>query len=387
MLSLLIPFEGSWTNSFADHDFNPLFTSGKGFGEGMRGLASVPLMLRADNTSRVELVRAMMAANPTPEGPGSSMTYRVPTSYDNTARGIVARLLGSVERLSNLREYSPLLEVLNSISYKLTVTSEHDEVMSLATPPNPIQTSGAGVLPEGNELYSHSVVAKKLFGHLGNSVESLVAGDFSGDWSPGSPAELIGRLLECAEEQKNFVAAYKKQQGEDYFSPFKDQAALIQARATAAMSPVAPEFAADVDSWLWASALIVAGIYCLPDEDKQSLIASGAISARGNFPGLAMSGKVGGLTIRDLYKGAGCKIAYSTRIPYSAEMWLEDTLNPGKKKKISLGVIKKNGFIEIALDLPLEKAQAVRDAIEAAAVGPFHFGKKGIAYLDRMYLN
>ncbi|MDP3743612.1 MAG: type I-Fv CRISPR-associated protein Cas5fv [Methylotenera sp.] len=43
---------------------------------------------------------------------------------------------------------------------------------------------------------------------------------------------------------------------------------------------------------------------------------------------------------------------------------------------------KANGTLEINLDIPLEKAQQLKDMIEAAGVSSFYLGKKGLAYVD-----
>ena len=43
---------------------------------------------------------------------------------------------------------------------------------------------------------------------------------------------------------------------------------------------------------------------------------------------------------------------------------------------------KANGTLEITLDITPEKAQQIKDMIEAAAVSSFYLGKKGLAYVD-----
>ena len=43
---------------------------------------------------------------------------------------------------------------------------------------------------------------------------------------------------------------------------------------------------------------------------------------------------------------------------------------------------KANGTLEITLDITQEKAQQIKDMIEAAGVSSFYLGKKGLAYVD-----
>lgn len=45
---------------------------------------------------------------------------------------------------------------------------------------------------------------------------------------------------------------------------------------------------------------------------------------------------------------------------------------------------KANGTLEIQLNIPQEKAQQLKDMIEAAGVSSFYLGKKGLAYIDSL---
>jgi len=45
---------------------------------------------------------------------------------------------------------------------------------------------------------------------------------------------------------------------------------------------------------------------------------------------------------------------------------------------------KANGTLEINLNIPQEKAQQLKDMIEAAGVSSFYLGKKGLAYVDSL---
>lgn len=45
---------------------------------------------------------------------------------------------------------------------------------------------------------------------------------------------------------------------------------------------------------------------------------------------------------------------------------------------------KANGTLEIQLNIPQEKAQQLKDMIEAAGVSSFYMGKKGLAYVDSL---
>jgi len=53
----------------------------------------------------------------------------------------------------------------------------------------------------------------------------------------------------------------------------------------------------------------------------------------------------------------------------------------GEGEVVSL-LTKANGTLDIHLDIPDEKAQQLKDMIEAAGVSSFYLGKKGLAYVD-----
>lgn len=377
MLHIKIGFESSWTNSFADENGEALFLSGSKFNEGLRGQAPVPLSLNApDNQRRVHNIRQLNAANP-------DMTYRVPASYDNTVKGVLARLMGEVERLKNLPEDHPVHEAFSRTRYTLDISAEHDEVVSLATRQlNEIATSGAGVLPVGNPLYEHSELAAALFGHLGGTLAEVIAGKYPEvPWTPATPFDLISRLQDFKAAQADLVKARKAEEGDAYVSPFAEQAEKIQAElaALAASADLKP----NPDEWNWAGAVVARVIHTLPAEMRAELVAKKVLSRNGGLPGLAMSGGLGNVTPKDIYEGSGCQKAYSNRMPYSAELWFGDA---DSKQKLTLGVIKKTGTVHLEIDLPDDAARALKQRIEDAAVGPFHFGKKGIAYIRQMYV-
>ena len=48
------------------------------------------------------------------------------------------------------------------------------------------------------------------------------------------------------------------------------------------------------------------------------------------------------------------------------------------------GVLKKTGTITFTIGDEPELEQELHAAIEAASVGPFHFGKKGVAYVQSL---
>ena len=118
MLNIEISFQDSWTNQFLDEHRNPLFTSMSGFNAKQRKLSNVVFNSNtAPQQTLVEHVRQQNRDNP-------GMALRVPATYDNTVRGVVARLLGEVRRLSNLDAEHPL----HSVSFKPHVCGEDENL-------------------------------------------------------------------------------------------------------------------------------------------------------------------------------------------------------------------------------------------------------------------
>lgn len=256
MLHIHIPFESSWTNSFADQNHEPLFTSGSSFGDANRGATPTTLPRdAAPNTMRVESVRALNRCNP-------EMAYRVPDSYDNTVKGVLARLLGEVRRLRDLESDHLVNQLVRGLSYEIKVTSEHDEIVSLATPANAIQSSGAGLLPPGNPLYERSPLTEHLFGHLGLPLAVLLEQglEAKGTWVPGSPLDLVLKLDAIKDAQTALAKAIKKETGlePDFMRQFALRlcAGLQEAQKLEAAGP-----SAEPDKWNVGGALLVAKLH------------------------------------------------------------------------------------------------------------------------------
>ena len=375
MLHIHINFESSLTNVLLDENKDPLFTSSKNFNGGQVKLSSVTLdQHAAENQTLVHHIRKLNQANPT-------MTYRVPLDYDNTIRGIIARLCGEVRRLSLLESDHPLHELWSTMQYQMDVRSEHSECYALATSPNELPGSGAGIVPANNPFYNNEAVARTVLGHLAHPLaDQLSQKNLIGAWSPKSPFDLVNRLDTLKKEQDTMIAEQKTLLKDAYVSPiaayaqwFKEECRRIDWE---------PETASNLDYWNVAGSRIALNIMRLNPVEKTRLMDDGFLSRNGNLPGIAMSGGIGNATAKDVFAGAGCNKAFSTRMPYQTELWFEH--NNGKIK-FTLGAIKKSGRVHIQIDNHDQENWLLR--IRDCAVGPFQFGKKGLAYVERLYID
>lgn len=382
-LQLVIPFESSWTNVLADERGEPFLTSGRVFSAAeARPKAGLLPRMAAKNQLRVDYVRQLNAENP-------EMTYRVPESYDNAVLGVLARLLGEVRRVRDLEEDHLARRLFVCATYAVEVSAEHDEVTLLATPGNEVPGSGGGVFEAGHPLYSGGEIARKLFGHLALSVRELIAGGKPMvQWTPSSPTALIARLGELDDEQSAWIKEVQdaaKANGSTYSSPALTWAGRLKDGLTAPI--VCNE---DVDKWSWAGAEIASKVLVLSDEELEMLRKHKAISARqASIPGIAASGNLGRVTAKDLLGGTpGCRKRKSYSMPYVQELPVLDASNSdkgtAKSNRIPFGIIKKSGTLTITLDLDGDLERQFLDQLDAAGVGPFHFGKKGLAFLERV---
>lgn len=384
MLKIEIAFADSWSNRFLNENFEPLFKSSTGFQASHKTLQAVPLLCDSRGSlSLVESVRQLNRKNP-------SMAYRVPENYDNTVLGIIARLLGEVRRVTDLEPNHPARWLYERTHYRVDISSERFETMTLATPANQLQGSGAGVVDVSqNEFYLGGPLARHLFGHLELPFEVLLSQglDAQGAWTPRYPNELLQKLTAYAVQQKQYFKALKLEKGEAAVEAVQESfATQIKERLAAAGVNAGLDSSA---SWNFAGALLAAKVHLLDEAKKSTLKAQGCLSGLGNFPGLAMSGKTfGNMTLRDFYVGIGGRKAYSTRMAYSVPLPFFQTPEQENKNEpvsVTVGIIKKSGVLHISINIDEEVANAVTSVIQAAAVFVFHFGKKGIAYVDRIY--
>ena len=405
MLELKIRFESSWTNSFYEEPGGaPLFTSGSDLsGSAKQKLNPVAFDREAAlrSGSRLAFLQALQAANP-------GLLYRVPVSFDRALQGVLARLVGEVRRLSDVEPSHLALRAFTAGQCHVDIEHEYSQTTKLATYEiNKIQTQGAGLI--NNELlYADSEVALNLFGHLGQSLQDI---EFAIDdilktgprpavytWFPPSPAALIDRINALDEEQAALIKVAKKAAGKGvYTSPF---AALFKALA-ATLADEAPVTLAKqqelhkqgkpaglsieagaLDGWSIAGATIVARIKLYTDTQKTALISAGALTRSGGLAGIAMSGAIGNVTPKDLFSFASGVNAVSNRMPYTVDVPVPDAT--GRSQPVPTGVLKKTGTITYTLNDSPALEQELHNAIEAASVGPFHFGKKGIAYVQSL---
>jgi hypothetical protein len=407
MLELKIRFESSWTNSFyVEPGGAPLFTSGSGLSASLRprgGLKAVDFDREAAKRSgsRLAFLQALQAANP-------ELLYRVPVNFDRAVQGVLARLVGEVRRLSDVEASHLSFRAFQAGKCDVHIEHEHSQTTKLATYEiNDIQTGGAGLITN-DALYSVSEISRYLFGHLGQSLtdiefsidEILLPGPFSPalNWYPGSPAALIDSINALDEEQGEVIKQARKAAGKGlYVTPyervFSALALLMPGDANVTMAKqeelhkqgkavgLSIESGA-LDGWSIAGATVVARIKLLSNEERAAFIAAGALTKLGGLSGMAMSGGVGNITPKDLFYFASGARAESGRMPYGVDV---PVMHPsGRTQFVPSGVLKKTGTITFKISDAPELEHELHTAIEAASVGPFHFGKKGIAYVQSL---
>lgn len=100
-----------------------------------------------------------------------------------------------------------------------------------------------------------------------------------------------------------------------------------------------------------------------------------------------MNGNVGEVTPKGLFQFASGRYQYSNRLPYSVDLPMPVSDTKGRPLMAPAGVIKKDGTLRFTLQGQPQLEQELYDAIRAASVGPLHFGKKGIAWLEKLEID
>lgn len=414
MLELTLRFESSWSNSLAQSPGGPArFTSGSDLSKSVKGLQRPQegnSTLAAAATTEtgsgpLPYLRQLQAANP-------AMQYRVPQDYDNTVKGVLARLVGEVRRLEMLESDHLALRAFAHGQAHVEHEVLHSQTTTLTSAvANPIQSGGAGLI-ERDGLYQHGEAARYLFGFLGLNMTQLEAhafGILEGSptalpapvWTPASPSQLLHRLSTLQAEQDEAVKAARKlakDSGQPYASPYPNLLAALQkylpkeahdfVHKAQEKANGTDKAVATLDSQWWlASALVVAQIKQLPPEHKQALIDMQVLTEKGGMAGISMTGNVGFVTPKGLFQFASGRYQYSNRLPYNVELPMPVSDAKGKPIMAPAGVIKKDGTLRFTLQGQPQLEQELYDAIRAASVGPLHFGKKGIAWLQTLEID
>ena len=399
MLRLQIRFEGSWVNSFSDEHDRPRFTSGQQLTppSGLTPIGLDPDMLGKPGV-RLAWVQTLQRENP-------QLAYRVPENFESTAAGTLARLVGEVRRLAVVRRDDPdhvALRAMAKGKWSVRCESERSETISLATrKANDIQGGGAGLVVD-RALYEDPQVGRMLFGHLDVTFEAMVdalrVGRLpEGNWRPASPGRLCERLSALEADQKAWLKSMRDEN--DAASPFDglvgafgpalvdraEQRRVALNEETRDKDPEAPEstLGTVLERWSLAGAVAIARLHGLNDNERGDLVARNVLNKSFGIAGITMAGKgIGRVTPKDVFTAATGVRAKSYRVPCAVDL----PLDIGAKGSISVrtGVIIHDGTLVFELTGERELEEELYRRIEAAAVGPFHFGKKGLARITQI---
>ncbi len=108
---------------------------------------------------------------------------------------------------------------------------------------------------------------------------------------------------------------------------------------------------------------------------SQNFDLSNALTKSGGISGISKRG----FTPKDFMD----RFTTGSKKPIWGNPYLLKEKRKGEGEVTSL-LTKANGVLEIHLDISQEKAQQLKDMIEAAGVSSFHLGKKGLAYVDSL---
>ena len=423
MFRLRLRFESAWTNVLATRDDGPLFVSSRGLKGSLGALVPValdgpvpgePVRAERGETRRLVRLRAVQAASP-------GIGYRMPASFDDTVRGVLARLVGEVRRLRRIEAEAPghlALRAFERGRYRLDVEREHVRPASLASRLPPRDPNiGAGLI-RGRPLYEDAAVGRFLFGHLDSDVDALVdalaRGHLpEGDWRPRSPGALADRLDRLGRATTRWTALARAARDVDALERFArawmtldpgldgqvaraldgppcgDGPPFEDGPSCGAPDPVPWRRRADaiaggaLGTWHLAAAVAVARVGLLDDRARAELVRRRVLSGGGRLGGITTRGAVGRVGRRDLCDAASEARPRSRRVPYGLDV-LSVPSPDGSSARVETGLIVRDGTLSFAIDDDEALEGELERAIVDASVGPLRFGKKGVAWVEML---
>ena len=421
MFRLRLRFESAWTNVLATPDDAPLLVSSKTLRGSVGGLAPValdgpvpgrpvpgepapdePMRPERGETRRLVRLRAVQAANP-------GIGYRVPASFDDTVRGVLARLVGEVRRLRRIQTEAPGHLALRAFArgrYRLDVEREHARPAILANRRPPRDPNlGAGLVAD-RPLYEDPSVGRFFFGHLDGDVDALVdalaRGHLpEGHWHPRSPGALADRLDRIGKAMNRWRALARRAGDADAFERL--------ARAWMTLDPgLGGQVARALDgpagaradgapwrrraeglaggalaAWHLGSAVAVARAGLLDERTRAELVRRRALTVEGNLGGITTRGAVGQVGRRELCDAASRARPRAHRVPYGLDALVVPSPS-GSRTRVETGLIVRDGTLSFAIDGDEALERELEGAILDASVGPLRFGKKGVAWVEML---
>jgi hypothetical protein len=329
-MRISIRYEASWRNSF----------------------------LNGSNNEPEQSSRKFIASSSSLKKEGN---YKTQTITKNTVMGILNRLIGDQQKLYQARKRSNYY--FNKIEETLTDDCIKDypqfshEIVYLRNMGAEDKGSFTGAI-KNNEPIFISEYSSKFWGVIDLTLEDLC--DFVIEGKEVSHITLLNPLSILARLDE--IGAQK---------PVEVTDKLI--KVDELFSTKYPDFNVSKDAQGRARVLsfYCSALYLQMERLEKELEIEIPKSSRGLLSGISKNMH----TPKDFmaaYTTGKKKLAYGT--PY--------ILKPRSFKEETKMLVKAGGVLEINLNISQDKAQELREMIEAAGVSSFYLGKKGLAYVD-----
>lgn len=349
------------------------------------------------------------------------------TITKNTVLGVLARLMGEIRYLDiALKEDNHIInEIKDKVSYSLNDRVLYNEIVSILKPLSDVQSNGGGLVyaEKNNYLLFYKNSWSKIFYSLfnfktlkdiesfinyakeSNNIENLYDFFKNNNLEYKNTIEIHNFIIEHGVHSKifdnidkNYVKEKKeKLNREQEFSSevkyYHDILTTIgqycgknideknQFNSYSELNYNNPKNAASVINIIGLLYYFV--IKWSEKNQLKNQLENVLINKNNNIPGIASNS--GKMTIKDMY-GAVSPKKVTFNMPYmlDTKMIKKKTAPQINQTNTNIGIGKESGFLEININVPIEKAKKIKEIISYVGVATFQLGKKGLAYIEEI---
>lgn len=350
------------------------------------------------------------------------------TITQSTVLGVLARLLGEIRYLDIAlkEENHPINKIKDKLSFVVNDRTLYNEIVSLYKPLSDVQSNGGGlVYKDKNDylLFSKNIWSEILYSLFNLKSLEQINGFIQYAKTVNTPENLYDYFKKNNIEYKktieihNFIFEHAEHSkimdsiDKNYVKEKKDRLKnnqLAFTNETQYYHNILTDIGIYVNKNIdennefnsysklgnnndknAASVINIIGllyyfvIEWINKNNYRSDIEGLLINNNNNIPGIASNS--GKMTIKDMYGAVSPKKETYT-MPYmlDTKMIKKKTAPQINQSNTNIGVGKECGILEIKIDISTEKAQEIKDTIDAVGVATFQLGKKGLAYIEEI---
>jgi hypothetical protein len=341
-MRITIKYEAAWQNSFLDGSNNePLPKSGRGFVGSMTNLSKR-------------------------DGEGKYANFIERNISHDTVMGVLNRLIGDQRKLYQAKQSLDYFfaDIESHISFdNIKSKSIHNkEIVYIRNMTGSTDQNAFTGMIKGNDTIFSSDYSNAFWGVLTLDFESLCQFILKPDFAVANTRQFDPLSVLDQLEQLNKLKSVEV------------VGSVLEAFSVLRTSYPDAEYI-DTKGLIKPIMFYCSGLYLQIFRLSQQYDLSGALTKSGGISGISKRG----FTPKDFMD----RFTTGSKKPIWGNPYLLKEKRKGEGEVVSM-LTKANGTLEINLNIPQEKAQQLKDMIEAAGVSSFYLGKKGLAYVDSL---